>query len=64
MAGAGTAGRTVASAGPGRSAAWRLRLRRSRLPAGYLTFVLAAVAALIAAPYGEELWRGATADKR
>jgi len=37
--------------------AWRLRLRRKRLPGGYLAGVLAAVASLIAAPYGEELWR-------
>lgn len=50
---------------PGRAgaAAWRLRLRRWRLPAGYLAFVLAAVAALIAAPYGEELWRCARAGR-
>ncbi len=55
----------VADAWPGRAgaAAWRLRLRRRRLPAGYLAFVLAAVAALIAAPYGEELWRCARARR-
>jgi hypothetical protein len=41
-------------AGP---AAWRLRLRRKRLPAGYLAAVLAGVTSLIAAPYAEELWR-------
>jgi hypothetical protein len=48
-------------AGP---AAWRLRLRRRRLPAGYLAGVLAGVASLIAAPYAEELWRCARARKR
>jgi hypothetical protein len=37
--------------------AWRLRLRRRRLPGGYVAVVLGAVASLIAAPYGEELWR-------
>ena len=46
------------------SAAWRLRLRRKRLPAGYLGGVLAGVASLIAAPYAEELWRCARARKR
>jgi hypothetical protein len=39
-------------AGP---AAYRLRLRRERLPAGYLAGVLAGVASLIAGPYAEEL---------
>jgi len=55
----------VASACQGRAgtAAWRLRLRRRRLPGGYLAFVLVGVAALIAAPYGEELWRCAVARK-
>jgi hypothetical protein len=38
-------------------AAWRLRLRRKRLPAVYLAGVLAGVTGLIAAPYAEELWR-------
>lgn len=49
----------VAAAFQGRAgaAAWRLRLRRKRLPGGYLAGVLAAVTALIAAPYAEELWR-------
>ena len=52
----------VAGAGQGRtgSRAWRLRLRRARLPAGYL----AGVTGLIAAPYTEELWRCARARKR
>jgi hypothetical protein len=40
---------------------WRLRLSHKRPPGGYLAFVLAAVAAMIAAPYGEELWRCAAA---
>jgi hypothetical protein len=47
-----------------RLAAWRLRLRRRRLPAGYLAGVLAGVASLIAAPYAEELWRCARARER
>ena len=45
-----------------RGTAWRLQLRRRRLPGGYLAGVLAGVAALIAAPYGEELWRCARAQ--
>jgi len=35
--------------------AWRLRVRRRRLPGGYLAFVPGAVAAIIAGPYAEEL---------
>jgi hypothetical protein len=35
----------------------RLRLRLRRLPGGYLAGVLGGVAALIAGPYAEELWR-------
>jgi hypothetical protein len=42
--------------------AWRLRLRRRR-PGGYLAGVLGGVAALIAAPYAEELWRCAKTSK-
>lgn len=55
----------VAGLWQGRSGAseWRLRLRRRRLPGGYLAAVLGAVAALIAGPYAEELWRCATARK-
>ncbi len=41
--------------------AWRLRLRRRPLPGRYLAGVTAAVAALIAVPYAEELWRCAKA---
>ena len=53
-------------ADPGRAgaAAWRLRLRRKRLPAPYLAGVLAAITVLIAAPYAEELWRCAKASAR
>lgn len=36
---------------------WRLRMRRQRLPGAYLASVAAGIAALIALPYGEELWR-------
>jgi hypothetical protein len=55
----------VAGVWQGRAGAseWRLRLRRRRLPGGYLAAVLGAVAALIAGPYAEELWRCATARK-
>ena len=55
----------IAGAWPGRAgpAAWRLRLRRERLPAGYLAGVLAGVASLIAGPHAEELWRCAKAKK-
>lgn len=42
---------------PAESGAWKLRLRRARLPGGYLMAVGAGVATLIAAPYAEELWR-------
>jgi hypothetical protein len=56
----------VVKAGQGQAGAtaWRLRLRRKRLPSGYLAGVLAAVTALIAAPYAEELWRCAQARRR
>jgi hypothetical protein len=37
--------------------AWRLRLRSARLRGGYLASIGAGVAALIAVPYAEELWR-------
>jgi hypothetical protein len=49
----------VAKARRGRpgATAWRLRLRRRRLPGSYLASVLAAVVGLIAAPHAEELWR-------
>lgn len=40
---------------PAEPTAWRLRLRRERLPTAYLAGVLAMVASLIAAPYTEEL---------
>jgi len=55
----------VASIWQGRAeaSAWRLRLRRRRLPGGYLAGVLGAVAALIAGPYAEELWRCAKTGK-
>jgi hypothetical protein len=43
--------------------AWRLGLRRRRLPSGYLAGVLGGVAALIAGPYAEELWRCAKTSK-
>jgi hypothetical protein len=46
-----------------RASVWRLRLRRQRLPSGYLAGVLGAVAALIAGPYAEELWRCAKTGK-
>jgi hypothetical protein len=54
------AGARQGRAGP---AAGRLRLRRKRLPTGYLGGVLAGVASPIAAPYAEELWRCARARK-
>jgi hypothetical protein len=44
--------------------AWRPRLRRKRLPGGYLAGVLAGVTGLIAAPYAEELWRCTAAARR
>jgi hypothetical protein len=37
--------------------AWRLRPKQYRLPAGYLGSVAAAIAGLVALPYGEELYR-------
>lgn len=37
--------------------AWRLRLKRNRLPAGYLGAVGAAILGLIVVPYAEELLR-------
>lgn len=40
-----------------RRSAWRLRPKRRQLPGGYLAGIGAAIAALIAVPYGEELWR-------
>jgi hypothetical protein len=40
-----------------RRGAWRLRLKRHPLPGGYLAGVAAAITALIALPYGEELRR-------
>ncbi|SHF06196.1 hypothetical protein [Streptoalloteichus hindustanus] len=43
--------------GSDRSDAWRLRLKRNRLPGRYLAGVAAGVVGLIAVPYGEELWR-------
>jgi hypothetical protein len=46
---------------PGDRAAWRLRMRRRRLPGGYLACIAAGVTGLIAAPYAEELWRCAQA---
>jgi hypothetical protein len=42
---------------PGDHQAWRLRLRRRRLPGRYLAGVAAGIAGLIAVPYAEELWR-------
>jgi hypothetical protein len=45
------------------ASAWRLRLRRRELPGGYLAGVLGSVAALIARPYAEELWRCAKTGK-
>jgi hypothetical protein len=54
----------VAGVWSGRAGAsvWRLR-RRRRLPGDYLAGVLGAVAALIAGPYAEELWRCAKTSK-
>lgn len=49
--------------GPTEATAWRRRLRRRRLPGGYLAFVLGAVAAIIAGPYAEGLWRCAATPK-
>ncbi|MYW94177.1 diguanylate cyclase/phosphodiesterase [Amycolatopsis rubida] len=40
-----------------RRGAWRLQLKRHRLPGGYLAAIAAAVGGLIAVPYGEELRR-------
>src|SRR6266566_982205 len=37
--------------------AWRLRLRRRRLPGRYLAGIAAGIAGLVAVPYAEELWR-------
>jgi hypothetical protein len=48
----------------GRRESGRLRLRRHPLPPGYLAAVAAGVACLIAAPYGEELWRCVRAGRR
>jgi hypothetical protein len=42
---------------PGEAQAWRLRLRRRRLPGRYLAGIAVGIAALIAVPYAEELWR-------
>ena len=42
---------------PGDRRAWRLRLRRRRLPGRYLAGIAAGIAGLIAVPYAEELWR-------
>ncbi|QYN26437.1 diguanylate cyclase/phosphodiesterase [Amycolatopsis sp. DSM 110486] len=41
----------------GHRSAWRLRLKRHRLPAGYLAGIATAITGLIALPYGEELNR-------
>lgn len=43
---------------------WPLRLKRSRLPAGYLASVAVATAGLIAIPYAEELVRCVAAARR
>jgi hypothetical protein len=42
---------------------WRLRPRRRRLPGRYLAAIGAGIGALIAVPYGEELWRCARAAR-
>ncbi|HEX3590150.1 MAG TPA: diguanylate cyclase/phosphodiesterase [Pseudonocardiaceae bacterium] len=43
--------------------AWRLRLKLTRLPAGYLGSFAGAIAALVMLPYGEELLRCARAAR-
>jgi hypothetical protein len=43
--------------GARRADAWRLRLKRHPLPAGYLATVGSAIAGLVVLPYGEELYR-------
>jgi hypothetical protein len=53
----------VAGLGQGRAEVGAWRLRRRRLPGGYLAGVLGGVAALIAGPYAEELWRCAKTSK-
>lgn len=42
---------------PGDRRAWRLRLRRRRLPGRYLAGIAAGIVGLVAVPYAEELWR-------
>jgi hypothetical protein len=51
----------MARRGAGGPQAWRLRLRRRRLPGGYLASVAAGIIALVAVPYAEELRRCARA---
>jgi len=43
--------------------AWRLRLRRRRLPGRYLAGIATGITGLVAVPYAEELWRCAR-DRR
>jgi hypothetical protein len=48
---------------PGDREAWRLRLRRARLPGSYLAAVGAGITTLVALPYAEELWRCARGSR-
>ncbi|WP_241968444.1 diguanylate cyclase [Streptomyces sp. ICBB 8177] len=49
--------RSLLRGGRGDPDAWRLVLRRRRLPAPYLAGVSVAILLGVALPYGEELWR-------
>lgn len=48
----------------GRRGKWRLRLKKERLPGGYLKGILGAIAATLALPYANELWRCIRAQRR
>jgi hypothetical protein len=48
----------------GRKGRWRLRLKKERLPAGYLRRILGAIVATLAVPYANELWRCVRAQRR
>ncbi|WP_223637048.1 hypothetical protein [Corallococcus sp. EGB] len=48
----------------GRKGKWRLRLKKERLPGGYLKGILGAIVATLALPYANELWRCVRAQRR
>ncbi|MCP2257353.1 hypothetical protein LX15_001038 [Streptoalloteichus tenebrarius] len=50
--------------GQGPVSAWRLHLKRNRLPSSYLAGIAVAVAGTVVLPYGEELWRCVRARRR